>query len=358
MTTYGEKFVAEIETAINSLERLIHIDYEEYQIRDYISSIGIKIEIFLKAVTFPNKNPRDNFHSFINELSSYGIEQNAIDKLHAFRRLYNNAKHAPNATITLLHSIEISKNTLEAIRQIVRNNIGMSGRQSSPNINRVYWIAAWDHYIGGDTEVHIILPGESKHWLGPPTFDIIYIRMEAWDTVKSELSNVGALKDGKNLIPKNLYDSFSAEGDFLAALVFEGDYRNLITVLAQYEKRQELLSGLNRHDSRQSMMLAYLLAAADVIGTVSNIDELKVAMIDRAHEVYAVPNDYNYSELIADNFVKLFCQLDYKDWQDITGPVWVSEEQYSKRSNNSKAKHNKYPIIIDSDNILVMLWKT
>jgi hypothetical protein len=175
------------------------------------------------------------------------------------RLAYNAAKHDPNTSVKLLDSIEVIRSAHETAQEIVWRGIGLCTSRVKPNADRVFWIAAWDHYIGGDTEVHVILPGESEHWLRPPMFDVVYINLAEWDQIKSKLSIVGVLKDGKGLIPYPQYVSFQSDGDFLQAMVFEGDYRQLISVLAQHEKRQELIPGLNRHDTGQSMILAYRL---------------------------------------------------------------------------------------------------
>lgn len=358
MPTYGDQFLGEFQSTLDSLQKLTHVDYVEQQIRDHVSKIGGKTELFLKAVAFPRKNPRHDFVSFINELSTCGIDQQEIDRFHDLRRAYNIAKHNPTTSVTLLDSIDVVRDALATARVIVARNIGLCNSRVNPNANRVFWIAAWDHYIGGDTEVHVILPGDSEHWLGPPTFDIVYVNLSEWDVVKSELSDAGVLKDGKGLIPETQYETFRTDSDFLQAIVFEGDYRRLITVLAQHEKRQELIPGLNRHDTGHSMILAYLLAAVDVLGAVSSVDDLKEAITSRARDVYAVPDDYQHSDVLADGFVELFRQLDEKEWQNITGPIWLSEDRYTRRCEKCTAKHAKYDIAIDSDHVVVALWKT
>ncbi len=73
MPTYGDGFLDDYEGAIGRLAQLTHRAYEEHDVRDAVSKIGTKTELFLKATVFPAKNPRDNFYSFIEELSSIGL---------------------------------------------------------------------------------------------------------------------------------------------------------------------------------------------------------------------------------------------------------------------------------------------
>ena len=234
MPTYGDTFLEEYRNTLEQFTQLTHRAYEEQEVRDLVSKIGTKTELFLKATAFPAKNPRDNFFSFIEELSSVGIDQTHIDFFHELRKLYNDAKHAPNVEVTLLASSKTVQDAQETAKRIVNNSIGYSDRSIRPNSNRVYWIAAWDHYTSGDTEIHILIPGESEHWLGPPTFDMIHIKALEWDDVKSKLAGGGKLSNPDGLIPQKQLDQFNVE-DFLAAFAWEGEYRVLLNILAQHE---------------------------------------------------------------------------------------------------------------------------
>jgi hypothetical protein len=47
------------------------------------------------------------------------------------------------------------------------------------------WFAAWDHIIGGDTEIRIFFPAPPEIDM-PYDFDGIYIDMNSWDDAKAE----------------------------------------------------------------------------------------------------------------------------------------------------------------------------
>jgi len=356
MATYGEKLLAELEDAKATLLKLTHVDYEPTQIRDVLSTVGAKFEIFLKSVALPGRNPRNTFEWFIDELENAPIDQPFRDKLHALRRKYNDAKHNPAIVIPLLDAIQIVEDARTAIDEITKKGVGSVAAVVSPHMQRVFWIAVWDHYIGGDSEVHVILPGESEHWLGPPTFDIIYVSMSGWDLVAASLPLVGTFKSGKGLIPDAQYGAFKSDSDFLGAWVFEGDYRSLITTLAQHELRQELIPGLNRHENSGSMILAFLLASVDVVGGVAVPKDLASEIIKQVTSVYAVPLDFRHSQYLADNLSEMFQKIPHAEWARISGPVWMRESGYGHFAPTSRAKHPKYDIVIDQDYVVRMLW--
>ncbi|MEZ4862830.1 MAG: hypothetical protein R3C14_16050 [Caldilineaceae bacterium] len=356
MATYGEKFVSELSDATATLVRLTYDEYEPTQLRDVLSALGAKTEIFLKSAVLPRRNPKNTFEWFIEDLANEGIDQPSRDKLHALRKKYNKAKHHPATIIDLLEVLGIIKEATEAIKQIVLKRIGSTGAIVNPHLNRVFWLAVWDHYIHGDSEVHIILPNESEHWLGAPTFDIIYINLAVWDNVKADLALIGLFNDGRGIIPDSQYDAFNSDSDFLDAWVFEGDYRSLITTLAQYELRQDLILGLNRHETSGSMILAYLLASVDVVGSGGIPKDLAAAIQQQATAVYAVPPDYLHAQYFAEGMAEMFLQIDLKEWSRISGPSWVRDAKYNEFASANRAKHPKYQIMIDEEYVVRMLW--
>ena len=310
----------------------------------------------MKSVVLPGGNPRNTFEWFINELPTVAIDQPARSHLHAVRRKYNAAKHDPAIVIPLLEATQLVEDARTAVDEIAAKGVGSVAAVVNPHLQRVFWIAVWDHYAHGDSEVHVILPGESEHWLGPPTFDIIYVSISAWDAIVASLPLVGTFKSGKGLIPDARYDSFNSDSDFLGAWVFEGDYRSLITTLAQHELRQELIPGLNRHESSGSMILAFLLASVDVAGSIGNPKDLAPEIIKQATSVYAVPVEYRHSRYLADNLADMFQKIPHPDWSRISGPIWMGESGYGQFAPTSRAKHPKYSIIIDQDYVVRMLW--
>jgi hypothetical protein len=357
MATYGDLLLDDYRSTLEQLSQLTHKAYTEQEVRDLISKIGTKTELYLKAIAFPVKNPRDNFVSFINELKTVAIAQAQVDWLHDLRKLYNDAKHNPGAQVTLLSATATIRNAEKTVLVIVGKGIGNSSLVNRLNSHRVYWIAAWDHYTSGDTEVHIIIPGESEHWLGPPTFDMVNIKLLEWEDVKSKLSIAGLLSDPDGMIPKKQLESFKKDDDFLAAFVWEGEYRILLNVLAQHELRQELIGGLNRQDTGHYMQIAFLLAMLDVVTSSNSIANLESNIQTQATISYGVPKDYVHSSRITDGLVSLVKKLTVNDWANIHGPKWLTDKQWDE-VDKPKAVHENGYILIDSNLSVAMKWKT
>ena len=356
MSTYGDNFLKDYISTLDQLAQLTHRAYEAQEVRDAVSKIGTKTELFLKSTAFPAKNPREDFHSFIEELSSVGIDQTHIDYFHALRKLYNDAKHAPNVEVTLLASITTVQDAQKTAQLIVTNSIGSSSDPIRSNSTRVYWIAAWDHYTSGDTEIHVVIPGESEHWLGPLTFDMVNIKALEWDDVKTKLGVAGKLSQPDGLIPQKQLDLFNEE-DFLAAFVWEGEYKALLNVLAQHELCQELIAGLNRQDTGHYMQTAFLMAMLDVVSTATSTDELGENIKTQATTCYGVPTDYKHTTHFIDGLIVFIQQIDQNLWVKIHGPKWLTDEQWAA-VDTPKALHANGYMMIDENDTVAMKWKT
>lgn len=355
MATYGQHFLAELADAKTALLKLTLASYEPPQIRDVISAVGAKTEVFLKSVALPGKNSRNTLQWFIDELAGASVSASSLGKLHLLRQTYNDAKHEPAITIPILDAVEIVDQARNAAEEIVTKGIGAVDRVIHPHTHRVFWIAVWDHFAHGDSEVHIILPGESDHWLGPPTFDIVYVSIAGWEDVVATIPQVGRFRSGKGLIPDLQYEAFRSDEDFHGAWVFEGDYRSLITTLAQHELRQDLIPGLNRHDSSGSMTLAFLLAVLDVTNTITSLAELPAAIIAQAASAYAVPPDYKYAQTFAEGMAEMMKLIPVADWPKLSGPIWMRETEFDAGAEQCLAKHPKHDIIVDQSFAIRML---
>jgi hypothetical protein len=104
-----------------------------------------------------------------------------------------------------------------------------------------------DHYIGGDTEVGVFLPAPPSVDM-PWSIETIYLKMEAWNDVKRELSQAGSVCFRQTCLATNVFDFWESEGDFLDAGAFEGDLRDMITVFARHERVEDILPFLKREN--------------------------------------------------------------------------------------------------------------
>lgn len=355
MPTFGEKFIGVFDDGITALDALSRIAYTEAEIRNIVSGIGTATELFLKSVVLPNKPTRKGFEWFINELASVGVACRVIGALHDLRLFYNRAKHEPNTAIHLTEALETIKAAAGAATTLVATGVGRSDSQAPSSTRRVFWIAAWDHFLGGDTEISIFLPGNLVNGWAPPALDEILVEMQSWDQIKDRLNDVGVLRDGKHLVSPDVYDFLQQEGDFLACLVYEGDHRELITILASYEKVQDLLPGLNRADSQQAMALASITAALDSLPSATP-DNLVHLIVQQAVGSYAVPEDYPYLTDFAKGLGAMFSAVPHDDWSQIHGPFWLSSETFASESETAVSRHPEWNVMITKDLAVAQLW--
>ena len=165
MSTYGQLITSEIDEALKLLDQYIIEGYDGSDIKNLLLKIASAVELFLKRDAFPRKNNKDNFYSFIEELKTHSISQDKVDFIHNIRFSYNNAKHDPNSVVSILQVKELLENLKLAVVDIVVSNIGRVGFSVRAATTRVFWICAWDHYTGGETEVTMFLPSEYDGFL-------------------------------------------------------------------------------------------------------------------------------------------------------------------------------------------------
>ena len=155
--------------------------------------------------------------------------------------------------------------------------------------------------------------------------DHVNIELLAWDEVKSKLAVAGVLRNPEGIIPPSQIDLFKKDSDFLGSLVWEGEYRALLNVLAQHELRLPLIGGLNRQDVGHYMQIAFLMAMLDVLDSSATTDTLRVNIETQAKICYGVPLDYKHTNHFVDGLLTLVNQIDNREWPNITGPQWVTE---------------------------------
>jgi len=353
MATYLEHLLQHFEIAISKVRELTRRDYTADDVKNMVVGCGSELEIFLKLAAFPAKNQRHNFIQFIDELKTVGVSQSDIDVFHELRLAYNASKHNPVHDPKLLEIEDLLRRVRNSLAKLTNFSFGCIAEQVPIRHRRVLWVFAWDHYIGGDTEVSIMIPSAGDEL--PLSLDHIYINISAWETIKSELTAVGSIAFGKELFPQPVYEFFSNEGDFLAGGVFEGEYKNLLKTLAKYELRQDLLPGLNRHDSLFGMLQASILAmveAAPTFDTEPSIESLQTTIADISVNNYAVPADYPQLPKFVDLLATMLKQLDFSLWKAVNGPTWIGESPFSIATKDALALDEKLQILIDKNCIV------
>src|SRR6266481_2009437 len=258
MGTHIEHFLNELNKDLKQADKLAEAGYEKDELRNLVTNVGASTEVFLKTAALPHLSPRTGFAPCINALEAAGVSREDRETLHSLRTIYNESKHEPNYRPSVVGFQELLQKVIAVIRSLGARNLGLLNSPERLEHKRVLWLAVWDHYIGGDSEVHVIVPAKSG-W--PPDLDLVYIDFMAWDLVKSLLGQAGSLRPSRGLIPADCLAQFAAEDEFREAVVFEGEYRRVIATLAAHERREDLLPGLRREDDWASMIQAFALAS-------------------------------------------------------------------------------------------------
>lgn len=353
MATYLEHLLQKLDSASIEVQKLSRKDYTFDDINNIVVSCGSELEIFLKLAAFPSKNQRHNFIQFIDELFTVGFSQADIDILHELRLAYNASKHDPMHDPKLLKVKNLVNDVRNSISKLTTLPLGRITEQVAIRHRRVLWFFAWDHYIGGDTEISIMIPSMEDEL--PQALDDIYINMSAWDTVKTELALAGSVAFGKELFPEKVYEFYSNESDFLACGIFEGEYKNLLKTFAKYELKQELIIGLNRHDSPFSMLQASILAMVEVAPTLDTEptkENLQTLISSSCVNNYAIPSDYFHLTKFVDSLADMLKKLDFSLWKVLSGPTWIGKSSFNTEEENSLVVNEEFNILIDKNCIV------
>lgn len=92
------------------------------------------------------------------------------------------------------------------------------------------WIAFWDNYANGVTEAAIMFPGDNWTYVG--TVDTFHMDIQSWDALKANLLAHPRFRMGKDHFQSKIWEGFHAEDDFLNAGVWDGDYGELVRLVA------------------------------------------------------------------------------------------------------------------------------
>lgn len=332
----------------------------DHSIEDYkllLKQLGSAVEIFLKKHVYVGTQNTSTFENLINGLEKLGVKDNDRQSLHNLRRAYNDAKHNPSYQAPIQPVIKVLADARNALVAISDLRLGDIDQPCAATIRRLLWFAAWDHYIGGDTEVSIFLPCSSDIDF-PASFERIYLKMEDWNTVKAELSRAGVVCLGRDSVPAKFYDSWSREGDFLEAGSFEGDLRNMIRVFAAHERVEDILPQLKRENEPYSMLAAALFATTDLAhcGTLpDNVEEAAEAIIGVARDNYAAPDTSALLQQFASSIASMIYRCPMEMRSLLSGPLWTGEVRYTELRSESLLEADNLKLLIMNDGRLVTL---
>lgn len=343
MPTYVQHHLEEIDNWRHQLEEFSHSGFELTELKALISTIGLKMEQFLRAAVLPSTSPQVDLAGVINRLGQVGVSKSARKQLHKVRVMYNDVKHDPAFQPSLSETIECVRE-VKAIVNSLEANVGRTHAEMPRSFRRVQWLAAWDHYIGGDTEVHVLFPSQDPF---VPSMDSVNIRMAAWDQVKEELRTLGRVRAGTDVIPADVYEAFRSEDEFHDAIAFEGEYRDVIGTLAKYELRVDgLIEPMDREKTTQSMLQAFALALLDVAG-FPDCQNYPAAIFGQVINLYAVAPNWSEIHPWCVEFGALVEQLSASQRSGLSGPIWLSQDRFVKEEARAIARHNRLPLLID-----------
>jgi hypothetical protein len=333
MTTRGEGIVGAAGQAYAEAVALSGRDHTPQEFAGFLKDLGSDVEVFLKDAVYAGTQNNTNFVALINGLPGLGLPHAVSAPLHALRQGYNAAKHNPNYAPAVNDVIGILDGAKGALTTIRDSGVGQVTAPVVRSYRRVFWFAAWDHYIGGDTEIHLMLPITEGDWA--PGLDIIYIDMKSWDVVRETLLAAGSLYLGKGTVPDKHYDSWAAEGDFLAGGRYEGNYRDLLRLLAAHERVEDLIPFLKRENDAAAMHAAAVMAAVDVVTTGQIIEEqeaLTELIAVLAANTYAAPRNSPYIKHLAPRLAKMLLAIGPPVRAAMSGPHWVTAATFDKEA--------------------------
>lgn len=330
-------------------------DHSPEDYKAFLKDVGASVEVFLKDHVYAGAHNRWNFQRLINSLEPLGASADSRDALHALRLAYNKAKHDPNYDAPISPITNVLTDAQQALEEIAALGLGTTGQPARVVSRRLLWFAAWDHYIGGDTEISIFLPATEDVDF-PPNLDIIYTQMAAWTTIKTELAAAGTLCLGPDCIPAKFYSFWQREDDFLNAGSFEGDIRDLVAVFARHERVEDILPFLKRENDQYSMFAAALFAGVDNARQGSLPDdasEVADAIALTASHYYAAPASSkllrSYAKKIADMLTQ--CPLEVR--AKLSGPIWVSKVRFNEMQAEGVTQVDDLKLMVMGDGRLV-----
>ncbi|MER9134361.1 hypothetical protein [Mesorhizobium sp. M0768] len=323
--TRGDEIVEAVDAALERLRRLGHGPYARADVSSVIDPMGSRIETFLRSVAFPMSTRADNFYTLIELFKSTSLHPDRVPQLHGIRDLYNRSKHKPQEPLPLGEAIQTMQNTVVALRDVRALGIGAIGTPFERELNYHLWLAFWDNYANGVTDAAIMLP--SDHWTYVGTVDTLHMDIRSWDALKANLLAHPRFRMGQNHFEPKVWESFHAEGDFLNAGVWDGDYGELVRLVAPFDDRgigESMLPGLARHDSLMSIGTALIVAMVDIVRSTSepmSRDELAEAIKARADSEYAMPREKGSVAEAAAQIAALVDTVPLDQRKRLAGPV-------------------------------------
>lgn len=344
MQTRGESIVRDAETVLARTRALGHETFSRSDLAELIEPFTSRVEFFLKTVVFPTASRRTKLYQLIVNLGGLGAQSSTVTALHLLRELYNDSKHDPDKELKWRRSVDTLSGAVDALRELAALKLATVDAPFEPDLSSVVYIGLWDHYTGGEMEVGLFLP--SDHWLGTsPTISTFHLPMLSWEEVKPLLAGHPRFARGEQALGQSLWKSFSDEGDFLDAGVWEGDIRELLVLLSSFNDEsleKAVIPLLARRNNLLSVGVALVSAAVDVARGDSNLvgQVLKKRVSDRAKSECAAETETAYGQTVLDRIIELLENVPAEERVSVAGPAF-------RRAKTDPTVQHGVPLLLD-----------
>ena len=223
---------------------------------------------------------------------------------------------------------------------------------------RFIWIAGWDDYRGGMTEVSLFIPDRSCDF--PPAIEHFNIDYTGWYPVIEKYETSGELVMGKENIPENIYNIWERAGDFMGAGIYKGDIAELVKDLSSHisvEKESELLPDLKRKNDFHSVKSAIVFSLFDALKEdlwkdfPDLIDEIKLrASYDYGIDIESVHAKGRWECFIEEAFISNRHLL-----RNVTDIIWTDSVGYEKCMNKVEICKQLYVSFDSTDKLIVRI---
>jgi hypothetical protein len=334
MKTKIDTLLEEFDLVIFSVQKIIGISYTQKDYAGFIKSLGGEVETLLKATVYSNQSNHASFNDLINDLSLHGITATAIQSLHDLRVVYNKFKHDPLYYDDILNTLALLKKAKLALQEIKTLSLGDVNTSTSPTIRRTVWIAAWDDYIGGMTEISIFLPNYDIDF--PFAFDNFNIDIAKWDVFKEHFTGTGELRLGAEYVSEKAYEVWSANVDLIGVGAFTGDTRELnkfLSSLVNVNRENELLDFLRRPNDTSSISVSLIYALFDAFHDDSwkSLDDLRDEVRLRAAYYHAIPIGGQVFDYFLDCLNPEIEGIDRNELRGLKQILWLDSTGYAKQ---------------------------
>src|SRR5579884_1598352 len=157
MATQLDDVVARLRNLHRAAVFLIGHDHERDEVTALVREAGALVERFLKAHVLPSA-VRGELDAAIGGLKALGVPAHERKRLERLRVLYNNAKHDPTFHAAPQEATALLLDLEHLFAGWVGRHVGRSEEHAQPRFMREVWVAAWDYFTQGDTQVMTFLP--------------------------------------------------------------------------------------------------------------------------------------------------------------------------------------------------------